>query len=482
VEVSDTGPGISKEEQQKIFERFHQIEGSERRRYGGAGIGLALARELSQLHGGSLTVESELGKGSTFTLFLQSGNEHFHTEVLERRQVQAESHPARRSDDQLHADGDTLVTGVIGQGALSQPPPERILLDRGRVPRILVAEDEDDLRGFIVGVLSESYEVDAAKDGAEALALLDKLRPDLVLTDVMMPGTSGLDLCRTIKGDVSLQHIPVILLTARGESEAALEGYDAGADDFVSKPFHTKVLLARIRAHLKMRGLSLQLADQSRLASAGTLAAGLAHEVKNPLNAVVNAARVLKQGGSQRVPAEKLLGIIVDGIDRIDGIVSALGAHARPADGTDLAPCDVRVAVESTLNLLQHRMKDVTVHEDYEVTGDVFVPARAFNQVLLNLVDNAARSGAKNIWIELRRRENVISVTVSDDGPGISPDVAHRIFDPFFTTRAEGEGTGLGLHLSRRIAQERGGELRYEPRPGGGARFVMDIPAMEQAA
>ena len=311
---------------------------------------------------------------------------------------------------------------------------------------------------------------------------MKKHRPDLVLTDVMMPEVSGLDLTRAIKQDPSLRHIPIILLTARGEHEAALEGYDAGADDFVSKPFHTKVLQARIRAHLKMRGLSLQLADQARLASAGTLAAGLAHEVKNPLNAAVNAAKVLSSGGSSRVSNERLMGLIIDALDRINGVISALDAHARPADGTDITPCDVRRAVRSTLDLLEHKMKHIQVHEDYEVTGAVFAPARAFNQVLLNLVDNSVRSGAQNIWIELRQVDRLVSVAVADDGPGVPPDVVHRIFDPFFTTRGEGEGTGLGLHLSRRIAQECGGELRYEPRPGGGARFVMEIPAMEQAA
>jgi signal transduction histidine kinase len=175
--------------------------------------------------------------------------------------------------------------------------------------------------------------------------------------------------------------------------------------------------------------------------------------------------------------------VIIDGLARIDAIISALDAHARPADGDDLAPCNVRHAIESTLNLLEHKLKDrAVVHQDYETTGDIFAPARAFNQVLLNLVDNAIRSGAGNIWIELRQSDKRVSVAVADDGPGVSPDVVHRIFDPFFTTRVEGEGTGLGLHLSRRIAQECGGELRYEPRPGGGARFVMEIPAMEQAA
>jgi signal transduction histidine kinase len=483
IEVTDTGPGIPREERDRIFDRFHQTETSERRRQGGVGIGLALARELAQLHGGSLTVESDLGRGSTFTLFLKSGNEHFHTQIVERRQVQMDQHPGRRVEDRDTAVHTRSMEDATVEMRQSQRPPERVLLDRGRVPRILVAEDEPDLRGFIVGVLRDRYEVDAAKDGSEALELIKQHRPDLVLTDIMMPGTSGLDLCAAIKSDPSLRHIPVILLTARGESEAALEGYEAGADDFVSKPFHTRVLQARIRAHLKMRGLSLQLADQARLASAGTLAAGLAHEVKNPLNAAVNAAKVLDSGGSSRVSNEKLMEVIIDALGRIDSVVSALDAHARPADGDDLTPCNVRDAVQSTLNLLEHKLKNrVTVHQDYETTGDVFAPARAFNQVLLNLVDNSIRSGAENIWIELRQLDKQVSVAVADDGPGVPPDVVHRIFDPFFTTRVEGEGTGLGLHLSRRIAQECGGELRYEPRPGGGARFVMEIPAMEQAA
>jgi signal transduction histidine kinase len=483
VEVSDTGVGIPNDQLDMIFDRFHQTETSERRRAGGVGIGLALARELAQLHGGSLTAVSELGKGSTFTLSLKRGDGHFDDAIVERRRMQTDLHPARRAGDALNS----FDLANFRETGLSLPPNqarhEPVLLDRGRRPRVLVAEDEDELRAFIVSVLSETYDVDSASNGAEALAQLERRRPDLILTDVMMPEVSGLDLTRRVKEDSSLRHTPVILLTARGENEAALEGYEAGADDFVSKPFHTRVLEARIRAHLKMRGLSLQLADQARLASAGTLAAGLAHEVKNPLNAAVNAAKVLESGGSSRVPSEKLLALIIDALTRINAVISALDAHARPADGDDLAPCNVRNAVESTLNLLEHKLKDrVRVHQDYESTGDIFAPARAFNQVLLNLVDNAIRSSGENIWIELRQQDGIVSVSVADDGPGVPPDVAHRIFDPFFTTRAEGEGTGLGLHLSRRIARECGGELRYEPRPGGGARFVMEIPAMEQAA
>jgi signal transduction histidine kinase len=484
VEVADTGPGISQEEQAQIFKRFHQVERSERRQQGGVGIGLALALELAELHGGSLSVESELGKGATFKLFLRRGKEHFDTEVVERRHGQTQEHPGRRTEDRL-SEAVHMQDGAAAKAGrrMSVPPTERVLLDRGRVPRILVAEDEDDLRGFIVGLLSKTYTVDAARNGSEALELMKKQRPDLVLTDVMMPEVSGLDLARMLKQDPSLSNIPVILLTARGENEAAIEGFDAGADDFVSKPFHANVLQARIRAHLKMRSLSLQLADQARLASAGTLAAGLAHEVKNPLNAALNAVKVLEQGGSSRVSNEKLMGVVIDSLGRIDGVVSALSAHARPADGDDMVPCNVRTAVESTLNLLEHKLKHgVAVHQAYETAGEVFAPARAFNQVILNLLDNSIRAEPTNIWIELRQTDKLISVSVADDGPGVPADVVHRIFDPFFTTRIEGEGTGLGLHLSRRIAQDCGGELRYEPRPGGGARFVVEIPAMELAA
>ncbi len=199
VEVTDTGPGISRDEQQLIFDRFHQTETSERRRQGGVGIGLALARELAQLHGGSLTVESEVGKGSTFTLFLQSGKDHLHTEIIERRQLQTDLHPARRVEDRnadVHAHVALEAKPHLRESHRSE---ERLVLDRGRLPRILVAEDEDDLRGFIVSVLERSCLVDAARNGAEALDLLKQNRPDLVLTDVMMPGVSGLDLTRAIK-------------------------------------------------------------------------------------------------------------------------------------------------------------------------------------------------------------------------------------------------------------------------------------------
>ena len=145
VVVEDAGIGIPEEEMGRIFDRFHQTETSERRKQGGVGIGLALAHELAELHGGSLTVESRVGAGSTFTLFLPHGKEHFDPERIERRQLQTDLHPGRRTEDrqtELPPSGLEAATMEMRQ---SHAPSKPVLLDRGRRPRVLIAEDEDDL-------------------------------------------------------------------------------------------------------------------------------------------------------------------------------------------------------------------------------------------------------------------------------------------------------------------------------------------------
>ncbi|MCA9599219.1 MAG: response regulator [Myxococcales bacterium] len=479
--VRDDGEGIASEDQERIFERFYQVEGSERRRHQGAGIGLALARELARLHDGDLVVESSPGQGALFRMRLPRGREHFRPEVLERRRVSKESHPQRRSSDSVRASFASIPDRA--REVVTRDEEQPIRLDRGRRAKILVVEDETDLREFVERSLQGEFEVISAADGRQALDIVRADRPDLVLTDVMMPVVSGTDLCRTIKSDRSLKATPVIMLTARSGSDATLEGYSAGADDFVTKPFHTRVLLARIRAQLKLRAMSLQLADQAQLTTAGTLAAGIAHEVKNPLNAILNAARVLKRAGqSKKVSSEKLLNVVEEGAGRIMDIVAVLEEHVRPAEGVAASACDISEGIESSLRLLEHKIGDVTVHRDYGAGLRVLAPARQMNQVFLNLLDNALRAGPKNLWVRTARAPGGIRVSISDDGPGVDPQIVALIFEPFFTTRPAGEGTGLGLYLCRRIVDDCGGLVSYQPREGGGAEFVIELPAMEAAA
>jgi signal transduction histidine kinase len=228
--------------------------------------------------------------------------------------------------------------------------------------------------------------------------------------------------------------------------------------------------------------LGLQLADQARLATAGTLAGGVAHEVRNPLNAVLNAARTLPEAKARPETEQKLLNVIVEGALRIDRIVGALEEHVRPAEQNAILQCDVQTGLRSSVELLEHKMSGIAVHMACESNRAVVASARELNQVFLNLLDNAVRSGARNIWLRTVDDQFGVSVTVSDDGPGVPKDVALMIFEPFFTTRPVGQGTGLGLYLCRRIVTDCGGRLNYHPREGGGAVFTVALPAVEAAA
>jgi signal transduction histidine kinase len=353
---------------------------------------------------------------------------------------------------------------------------EEYLFGGFRRANILLVEDQDEVRDFIGALVRPCYNVEMVVDGNQAIEALRQRPPDLVVSDIMMPGMSGTDLCRLIKDDAELRDIPVILLTARVGSEATLEAYAHGADDFVAKPFHPRVLMARIRAQLKLRDLGLRLAEREKLAVVGTLAAGILHEVRNPVNAILNAARLISSGQIGPDVENELVQIIEDGASRIQDITEALDAHARPAEAGEPRPYDVTEGIEATLRLLQHRMKGMHVYRDYVSQRLVVASAGPLNQVFLNLLDNALRAGSTSLWIQVTDSEERLQIRVADDGPGLPTRDAERVFDPFYTTRKDGSGTGLGLYLSRRLVTDQGGSLWYEPRPGGGAIFVVELP------
>jgi signal transduction histidine kinase len=479
VRVSDSGRGIPPDALPHVFERFFQASGTDQRRDGGVGIGLALAKELVELHGGTMSVESLVGEGSTFSLIIPFGKEHIRPDVVERRRefMPLEELRRRREDPESPPKTGRPET-VTAQEHTGAPPTEPALFGGSRRARIVLAEDHGDVREFIRSLLEPEFDLMTATNGDEAWELVCREMPDLVISDIMMPGRTGTELCRDIKSEPALKNIPVLLLTARVGSEATLEGFAHGADDFVAKPFHPRVLLARVRAQLKLRGLGLQLAEREKLAVVGMLAAGILHEVRNPVNAILNAARVLATGKPEAEMTERLIAVISDGAQRIQGITAALETHARPAEVGGLTPCNVCEGLDATLRLLEHRMNGVTVHRDYRTETMAAAPPGPLNQVFLNILDNALRSGARTLWLGVAEQGQRLTVRIGDDGPGVPPGVAQRIFDPFFTTRETGSGTGLGLYLSRRIVEANHGALWVEDRQGGGAEFVVELPAV----
>ena len=491
--VRDTGPGIPESEQAFIFERFRRVE-SPGRKQGGAGIGLALVKELVELHGGTVAVDSRPGAGACFTVRLRVGTAHLRNDLLEEFPAVAGSgelrYPLAANPALLHVEGalDEKLEPPGKSASSSQSIPTLLPLTGHGRAHILVAEDNPDLRQFLYDLLSSYYHVVSVADGQAALEAIESRLPDLVLADVMMPHLSGIELCQQVKTDVRTRTVPVILLTARSGIDGTMEGFSHGADDYLVKPFSPRELLMRVAVQLKLRRLTAQVANAARLAAVGTLAAGVAHEIKNPLNAINTGAAALRRRGeiTPMLQAE-VLEMIEECVGRISEITTALTEHARPADGEGVSLFDIQKGVETTLRLLSDRLRNssITVVRNYQCERLIVGRPRQLNQVFLNLLDNAVRAAPPGSQIYLTLLENskgFVTLGVHDQGPGIPVENRERIFDPFFTTRPPGEGTGLGLYLSRQIVDAHGGTLRVESIVGQGTEFIVELPVGVPAA
>lgn len=287
--VSDTGIGIADEHHQTIFERFQQVDGSTTRRHDGAGIGLALTKDLVEAHGGRITVRSTPGEGATFTVILPRGrkalpervrpNEDADAEASSEVDTQADGVPAAGTESdgavpfvssEPHRTGDTLApvpeNGTDGLSTAPPGPPTP-----SRAPLVLVVDDNADMRAYIRSILEEEFRIVEAKNGREGLALATSELPDLVLADVMMPGMDGMTLTRKLRDTPDTATIPVILVTARADTASEVRGLADGASDYITKPFDPDVLQMRVHGVMQwMQRLKRRLRAAPRSADANT--------------------------------------------------------------------------------------------------------------------------------------------------------------------------------------------------------------------
>jgi signal transduction histidine kinase/DNA-binding response OmpR family regulator len=243
--VGDTGVGVPADEQPLLFDRFHRVQGAWSRSHEGTGIGLALVRELVDLHGGSVTAQSEVGHGSVFTVRLPFGTAHLPSDRLAEAAslVVADVEPSLFVEETSWWAGDTTMPVVIDEPAVTRG---------SRRGRILVADDNADLRDHVARLLRSHWDVTTAADGVAALELASRHRFDLVLTDVMMPRLDGFGLIAALRADERTRDVPIVVLSARAGEEASVEGLAAGADDYLVKPFSARDLIARVRANLDL--------------------------------------------------------------------------------------------------------------------------------------------------------------------------------------------------------------------------------------
>jgi signal transduction histidine kinase/DNA-binding response OmpR family regulator len=242
--VRDTGTGIPPEEIPHLFKRFHRVKQARGRSYEGTGIGLAFIQELVRLHGGSVAVSSELNHGSTFSVRLPLGSAHLPPERIGAPRTQVST--GLRGDAYLE-EALRWLPGNSGTRSEQQAAEG--------ASRVLVADDNADMRDYVAKLLSQKFRVECVADGLAALEAARRKRPDLILSDIMMTGLDGFGLLHEIRSDADLRTIPVILLSARAGEEARVEGITAGADDYLVKPFGARELMARVESHLEMTNI-----------------------------------------------------------------------------------------------------------------------------------------------------------------------------------------------------------------------------------
>jgi signal transduction histidine kinase len=483
LEVADTGVGIPEAELPRVFERFHRVSGAKGRTQEGTGIGLSLVRELVTLHGGQITVESAVGRGTTFRVKLPKGTGHLPPEAVSptpadprigRREVAAYAVEAARWAPQS--------VGTSPSSSRAPAPP----VGSGPRARILVVDDNLDLREYISTLLVPDYDVLTVADGQEALeSVLDSV-PDLVISDVMMPRLDGFALVRELRANQRTASVPVILLSARAGEEASVEGLDTGADDYLVKPFSARELLARVRTHVELartrRAWTLELERANRELDAFSYS--VSHDLRAPLRAIEGFSQALAEDYSAGLDArghdyiERISRNVVRMAALIDALLELAHISRRDLHTTTVDLSALAAAVVADLqSATPERKVSVQIAPDLSACGD-----RALLQVVLvNLVGNAwkftARSEQPRIEIG-RAPANEPTFFVRDNGAGFDMGAAHRLFAPFqrFHRASEFEGTGVGLATVQRVIARHGGRIWAESAVGRGATFLFSLP------
>ncbi|HML27727.1 MAG TPA: ATP-binding protein [Hyphomicrobium sp.] len=512
--IADTGIGIPAEQLPHIFDRFYQVDGSATRRHQGLGLGLALVRELMTRHGGDVTATSHTGRGTTFVLRFPHALEasKFSMTSSEETPDQLADDPLRTFDRKASARAimvsETPEVSLGGASANEQSDLDK----RPDLPLLLVVDDEPDMRRYLVSMLRESYRVIEADDGISALKKAREEKPDLILLDVMLPGVSGLEVCRSLKERAETRAIKIIVLTARVDEDAKIVALRHGADDFLIKPFSGLEVRSRIanliraaqlesdlhrtNAELKqslqqLRETEAALVQNARLSALGTMAAGLLHEIGNPLNFMGTALQLAARDPTIQADPDTADTIkdIHAGYDRIHRVVTDLRGFTAPHRPEHPRPFHIESAIDHALRFTAHVQKGITITKNIAVQGEVFGSQSTIAQVLVNLIVNAV---AAVRTVEEQRKPEIsitsvvegdeIIVSVRDNGTGIDPKIQGQIFDPFFSTKDVGEGMGLGLAVSHRIIANHGGSLSVKSSLGEWTEFRFNLPIASEKA
>lgn len=425
-------------------------------------------------------------------------------------------------------------------------------------PLIMVVDDNP-INIQVLGSLLKNggYSVAVARDGSQALDYLKTRCPDLILLDVMMPGMNGFEVCRKIKKNEKTKEIPVLFITALADADNKLEGFKAGGEDYITKPFLKEEVLARVNVFVerqknreklilsneklkdwsrtlekkvrartaKLQQMQSQIIMQEKMASIGQLAAGIAHELNNPINFIytnfvtlqnsvtgiknlliyyqkllensriaeleTSLVKTIREAQSKMhldfvlKDLDALFEETREGFKRSSWIINSMRDFSRADHTSDITSFDINKGIQDTLTIAMNEYKyHCDIQTDFGHPPIVECIPQQLNQVFLNIIVNAAQA-IKSQQRENRGKINIKTFlqheraccTISDDGPGILENIRSRIFEPFFTTKQVGQGTGLGLSIAYDIiVTKHSGSLTVENNESRGTTFFISLP------
>jgi signal transduction histidine kinase len=507
--VEDSGPGVPPELREVIFERFRQGEGGTTREFGGTGLGLAIARDFVTLHGGRIRVEERPGGGACFVVELP---------LLAPSETQLRSVP----------EPDTLPLAARAEVDVLRTPedaPVAVAEDSFR-PRVLVVEDTREMRRFVAETLAQDFRVATAADGEDGLRQAETLRPDVIVSDLMMPRMGGDQLVREVRAREGLESTPILMLTARADDTLRVDLLRAGAQDYLVKPFLAEELLARVsnlavvkRTREVLQGaLDASTSDVELLArelglrkrqleaalettssaresaeraseSRSTLLRLVSHELRTPLSVLqLTQHAFLREVGPLKPKASEMFERMVRSTLRLRDMTEMVLQYNQLEQGRLVVrrePVDLVVLAEEVLGEVRCEADRKGLKLALARPAGMALAqtdSRMAQLVLLNLVMNAVKyTQAGGVHVAVEVVADARRMRVRDSGPGIPPEAQARVFEPFQylepLDHKSKPGVGLGLTLVRELVSVLGGKVSLKSEPGVGSEFVVELPS-----
>ncbi|WP_231465128.1 cell wall metabolism sensor histidine kinase WalK [Pedobacter sp. Leaf132] len=474
--IEDTGVGIPESELPHMFERFHRVENSAGRTHEGTGIGLSLVSELVGLHGGSISVESTLGKGSVFTLNIPLGYAHLPAEQVKEKNYQASNIGLRESFLQEASglvDADTKSTET-------QHVDTELKVNTADA-KVLIVDDNADMRDYLQRLLAQEYAIYTATNGADALEQLKHITPDLILSDIMMPVLDGKGLLKKLREKEEKHWIPLIFLSARAGQEARIDGLEAGADDYLVKPFSGQELLSKVRAQIKIHRVRLHNEQRMR-----DFIAVATHELKTPLTALSGYAQIIgmksvklnepalvhaaERARYQVTKMAKLVDDLLD-VSKLDEGMLRLNPESF----------DMTALIKETIGDVQSTSPEHEFSFEHRESHHVIADREKIAQVLTNLFVNAVKYAPRSpkIEVSVTHKDGKIVTSVRDFGVGIKKEEMPHVFRRFYRTDSAHKGFrgfGVGLYLCAEIISRHGGEIGVDSEVSKGSVFHFSLP------